>query len=87
MKYQYKCDECKGSFEKNLPIDDRDIPIKDSCPLCGKVDSVYRDFGSVSLTYDTVDVHTRAKKVGGEAYTRVMERIHKGAGKYSAIKI
>lgn len=87
MKYQYNCEHCQGCFIKNLSIDERDLPLKQDCPLCGAKQTIYRDFASVSLTYDTVDVHTRAKKVGGEAYTRVMERIHKGAGKHSQIKI
>ena len=89
MKYSYSCEICKFSFEREFPMggDEKKRPLKEPCPRCKKKGSVIRDFSSVSLTYDTLDVRTRAKRVGGEAFTEVMKNIHKKVGRHSKIQI
>jgi putative FmdB family regulatory protein len=32
--YDYHCDECKCSFEKNVKMDDCDLPTTQPCPSC-----------------------------------------------------
>ena len=38
--YNYKCSECEHEFEMFLPIKDREVPVKSSCPECEKTKCV-----------------------------------------------
>lgn len=87
MIYQYYCEKCEEVFTRDLKLDDRNTPLALPCPHCNATNTVKRDFSTVSLTYDTMDVQTRARKVAGEGFTEVMKRIHKGAGKHSKMQI
>jgi putative FmdB family regulatory protein len=82
MIYEYKCGACGKIFEKNVPISENKKPLVEPCPLCDTSNQIKRVFSS-AIVSDYMDVQTRAKKVGGEAFTEVMSRIHKGAGKNS----
>jgi hypothetical protein len=66
---------------------DAKVPLSEPCPECNESDCVYRDYSSVSLTYDILDVQTRAAKVGGSGFTDVMKAIKKGAGKGNNIRV
>ena len=89
MRYGYQCTICNHSFEKEYPMtsDEKNQPLKEKCPHCKKKGGVIRDFSSVSLTYDTLDVITRAKRVGGSAFTEVMQNIKKKAGAGNTVQI
>lgn len=85
MIYQYKCRACGHVFEQNHPIADNKKPLSEPCPACNTKGTIQRVFSSAIIS-DYIDVQTRAKRVGGEAFTEVMSRIHKGAGKYSKME-
>ena len=34
--YPYKCLKCGEFFEKILPVNDRNEPLKEPCPRCGE---------------------------------------------------
>lgn len=34
-EYLYECQECKHEFTENMRIDDRDIPCREACKICG----------------------------------------------------
>ena len=61
--YDYKCThkDCLYHEEKNIPIDDRDVPIKEPCPFCGNT-TIERIFDSPRITWgfrgSTIQSHT-----------------------------
>lgn len=87
MIYQYYCEKCEEAFTRDLKVDDRNVPLKMPCPHCNAANSVCRDFSGTSITYDTVDVQTRARRVAGTDFTDLMKHIHKGAGKNSKMHV
>ena len=89
MKYGYICDICDYSFEReySMTSDEKNKPLTEKCPRCKKKGGVRRDYSGISLTYDTLGVTTRAKRVGGEAFTEVMKNIKKKAGKGNTVQI
>jgi putative FmdB family regulatory protein len=87
MIYQFKCEKCNEVFEENLPMNDNNKPLSEPCPLCNKEGGVYRDFSSVSLSYDMLDVQTRARNAAGSDFGDLMKSIHKHAGRDSKIDI
>lgn len=87
MIYQFNCENCNDAFTVDVPMDDRNKPIDDPCPLCEKSGGIYRDWSSTSITYDTMDVQTRARKVAGSDFSEMMSRIHKNAGPQSRMDV
>lgn len=85
MIYQYKCNACGYFFDQNLPMADNRKPLGEPCPACNTKGTVHRVFSNAIIS-DYMDVQTRARKVGGEAFTEVMSRIHKGAGEHSKME-
>lgn len=80
MTYDYFCKECNHQFERQLPMDDRKIPEDEPCPECGAM-SVKQMVCAPAIVSDYMDVHTRAKKVGGEAFVERMRAIKKSTGR------
>jgi rubredoxin len=85
MIYQYKCHSCEYIFTKNLPMDKSKTPLSEPCPRCENLNNVYRDYSSVNLSYDMMDVHTRAKNVAGSDWKEVLKKIDKTAGRNSRV--
>ena len=50
--YEYTCDDCKHNFEEFLSIPNRDKPTKESCPECGKKDSVRKGVSATTMGVD-----------------------------------
>lgn len=82
MIYSYVCTNCGFKFDKNFPMngDEKKQPLKEACPKCKSINTIIRDYSSVSLTYDTMDVRTRARKVAGVGFDEMINNIHKSAG-------
>jgi len=38
--YTYKCNECSGTFEKFIRLANRENPISEPCPACGKLNCI-----------------------------------------------
>ena len=85
MNYEYKCDDCKLTFIRTLPIAQRNIPLEEPCPDCG-LSSICRIFG-ITIVSESMDLHTRAERVGGDAYKEVMRSIKKSGGKFGKVNI
>lgn len=73
--YGFICEGCNHSFEKFLNINERELPLKDSCPSCGEV-KIKKDFGSMrqSLTSDT---NLNANAATGGRWNELMSRMKK----------
>jgi len=87
MIYRYTCESCKRTFDQNLAMGNASAPLNNPCPNCGKSGYIYRDYSSVSLSYDLVDVRTRCKRAVGSDFGELLKRIHKGAGRNSTMQI
>ena len=87
MQYQFNCDACNKAFSVDLPLSENAAPCKKPCPLCKVKGEVYRDYSTISITYDTVDVNTRARQVAGSDFTDLMKQIDKGAGENSTMNV
>lgn len=59
--YDYKCEHCGFTFEKNVPIKDMDKPTEEPCSECGEK-SITRVFGAplVNLSFrgSTIQSHS-----------------------------
>jgi putative FmdB family regulatory protein len=85
MIYEFQCEECEHNFTRSLPMAKCKEPLNEPCPACNKV-AVKRVFG-VTIVSGAMDVHTRAEKVGGEAYKEVMKNVKKAGGKFGNVNI
>jgi len=75
--YEYKCGGCEHVFDEYLTVSDRDKPLKQSCPECGKR-SVTK---LVSAATMGVDMNcTPDKKTGGD-WSRLMDKMKKNTPK------
>lgn len=43
-RYDYRCEKCSGTWEEQLPIVDRDVPLSEKCPLCFSVEGPIERF-------------------------------------------
>ena len=44
MTYAYICGECGHKFDCTLSLGDRELPLKEECPVCGVSGFVKRNF-------------------------------------------
>ncbi len=86
MIYDFKCDGCKAEFTLSLPIAECRYPIENPCPMCNEL-KVHRVFSAPPIVSGSMDVHTRAEQVGGDAYKEVMKNIKKAGGKFGEVNI
>lgn len=86
MNYEFTCDECEKPFIRSLPMARCREPLNEPCPNCDAEGSVKRVFG-VTIVSGAMDVHTRAEKVGGDAYKQVMKNVKKAGGKFGNVNI
>lgn len=47
--YNYKCVNCNAKFEKQLTIENRNLPLQEPCPTCDITGVVSRCFDSDSM--------------------------------------
>lgn len=72
--YDYKC-SCSNehTFERLVPIEDRDKPCQELCPCCGAPDSIKRVQGCGKMVYETKDVIDRAGSQFKEIQSKIVE--------------
>jgi len=77
--YGFICEGCNHSFDKILPIKDRELPLNEDCPQCGEK-KVNKDYGSMkqSLTADTL---LNANTATGGKWNELMSRMKGGLAK------
>ena len=67
-------------------MDDSKVPLSKPCPSCKSKGTVYRDFTPIPLTYESMDVHTRAKRVAGSDWDVILKRADKAGGMGSKVQ-
>jgi putative FmdB family regulatory protein len=83
MTYNYHCDSCNGFFEKNIPISDREKPIKRPCPICKKKGQIIRIFEAPSINYEGA---ISDLKRAGSGWNDVLNRVKKYGGRHSTVE-
>lgn len=87
MLYVYICAKCGKDFERNLAIEDREIPLKGKCPECGRKGGIRRDFNNQGLLYDGIkSLHTRAREAGGSDWNDHLKALKKASGRKNTIE-
>lgn len=69
IRYDYRCTECDHTFEKDMPMADRDVPCTEPCPKCGAPIERYLPSTHGLIYNGNVKV--------SDAYKDVLRRIHK----------
>jgi len=77
--YGFICNGCKHTFDKMLPIKDREIPLSEACPKCGK-NEINKDYGSMTQSIASDTTLTPDKATGGQ-WSELMNRMKRGVGK------
>lgn len=49
--YEFICSACQKTFEKQLKIADRELPINQPCPECKAEGTVARHYGNTSIEW------------------------------------
>lgn len=47
--YDYVCSKCEHTFDKILKIAEKDLPIHEPCPHCGKTECISISLGAPAL--------------------------------------
>ena len=52
MIYDYACNHCGVEFEKSLKLKDREMPLYQPCPSCGRYEGIKQIIKSPTRTVD-----------------------------------
>ena len=85
MVYLFECEECSGSFEANLPMDDNKRPLSEPCPLCGVEGKVFRNFSNAGIGFQSETSLEGMSKKAGQGWKDTLSRIHDKAGSKSQL--
>lgn len=77
--YGFICNDCSHLFDKILPMKDRELPLSEGCPKCGKA-SVGKDYGSMTQLLTSDRKLTPDSATGGR-WSELMSRMKRGVGK------
>ena len=75
--YEYRCKECEHIFDDYLSVSNRDKPLRQPCPECGKR-SITKLVSATTMGVDTNC--TPDKKTGGD-WSRLMDKMKYGTPK------
>ena len=78
--YSFLCEKCDHKFDELLPVNDREIPLKNKCPNCKKKGGIKRDFNDYSQSIASDATLTPDKATGGQ-WNELMGRMKKGISK------
>jgi putative FmdB family regulatory protein len=77
--YGFICEGCDHSFDMLLSISDREKPLKEKCPSCGKK-KVSKDYGTMRQALSS-DATLNANKATGGKWNELMKRMKNGIPK------
>jgi len=74
--YDYRCTKCEHEFEKQLLIVDRQKPLNEPCPACGKKKSVVKIIMGAGIG----DPVVLGVKQPNKVFQNRLKQIHDNAG-------
>lgn len=77
--YGFVCEGCSNSFDKLLPINERDMPLSEACPSCGQ-NKIKKDYGQMRQAVSS-DSTLDANKATGGKWNELMSRMKRGIPK------
>jgi putative FmdB family regulatory protein len=81
--YAYGCEKCDHEFDEVMPIDNRDLPLGQSCPSCGETGGVQRKLSSPRIVSGVGDFRRNVPDV----FKDRLREIKKAAGRTSTIDV
>lgn len=79
--YGFICEGCGNKFDRFLSINDREIPLTESCGSCGE-HKIKRDYENQVSTLTADSLVTPNKKTGG-AWNELMAKMKPGLPKHT----
>ena len=64
--YGFICDKCNHRFDCYLTMDNRNNPLKESCPECKKAGGVIKDLNGIRCSLNSDATLTPDKATGGK---------------------
>ena len=78
--YEYRCEACQQPFERILPVNEREAPLKEKCGGCGKK-RIVRAFTTPPV------MGVDATKGPGSDFKKLMNKIKRGQPKSTHEKL
>ena len=78
--YGFICEKCDHVFEDILSIVDREKPLNEKCPNCGKKKGIKRNYNDYTQKIGS-DATLNANKATGGKWNELMGRMKKGISK------
>jgi putative FmdB family regulatory protein len=78
--YGFVCSKCEHTFDLYLKMEERENPISEKCPNCGKKKSVRRQYDSFTQPISADATLTPNKATGGR-WNALMNRMKPGLAK------
>lgn len=83
MTYSYTCMQCDASWDANLPMDSRDLPLSQPCPHCAVDGQVKRTVTAPGISYEGgKTILQRA----GSGWNDVLNKVKKASGRQAKIE-
>lgn len=73
--YSYGCGECSHEFDIVLKIADRDVPVSEPCPNCGKP-TVSKLVGAAATVYTLSPTSVSKQGRVPDGFKEVLQKIH-----------
>lgn len=78
-RYDYRCEECQHAWEQDLTIAERNLPVEQPCPKCGKEKSVEKYLPSTGGLCYSVENMNRKVPEGFKDVLRNIKKNHVGS--------
>jgi putative FmdB family regulatory protein len=78
--YGFICDNCDHRFDCYLTMDNRNNPLKESCPECKKAGGVIKDLNGIRCSLNSDATLTPDKATGGK-WSELMTQMKRGVSK------
>ena len=76
MIYEYTCHKCNAVWEENMPMEDRDKPVGQPCPMKDCDGEIARGITAPGLNYSGAVGNI---KRAGEGWNDILKGIHKAS--------
>jgi len=81
--YDYRCKECKFTFEKFCKISERNNPTLEKCPNCSTSNSVSQQIGSPCIVSNVGSLLSKTS----DGWNDALKKIKSGSGRNNTIHV